>query len=392
MERDAFNVSAAASNSRQNNAANVASLDAIEVRLLPDVIEAPLLPRPAGALARRLETGFHRVEPKPGALVSITSEDAADRVRIVRLSVECEDPRWRSRWARWVLARRQAPPELLGGDALSAQDVLSDDETTLTLLVLPGERREATLEIVAELDGATPAGDYPVTIVATDVDAAAGENGVPAVPAVRAYGTVALRHPPAALLNALPSLYREAMQIGDDAGLGYQDPPFFERFLRGFEDATLPMRSVLDSMDRLLSAGGAPPDFLPWLATWVSLVLDENWPELKRRRLIREAVELFRWRGTRRGLSRYLQIYAGAVPQIDDQPFAGMRLGEQTRLGDAHTLLGNVPDHTFVVTLAVPDPAKIKEQIVRDIIESEKPAHTAYELRIVRMSNIAGTR
>jgi hypothetical protein len=112
------------------------------------------------------------------------------------------------------------------------------------------------------------------------------------------------------------------------------------------------------------------------------MVLDENWPVLKRRRLIAQAVELYRWRGTKRGLSDYLEIYTGARPTIHDQPYPGMRLGESARLGPGNKLGGVLP-HTFVVTLAVPDLTAINEQIVRQIIESEKPAHTAYRLQIV---------
>jgi phage tail-like protein len=352
--------------------ATATPLAGITLRVVPDTVEVALQPQPYGPYARHLASPFHRVEPRPSALVTLTSEDR--RTRVVRLWARGRGPGWNPAWVRWIHAVRQAPPELLGGDALAAKDVLSADETTLTLLVLPGEKREATLEFTCVLDGRTAAGDYPFDVVATDIDG--GETA--------AAGLLALRHPPATLLDRLPSLYREALRAEAGPGLGYQEPPFFERFLRGFEDAHLPIQQILDNLHELLSPDGAPADFLPWLATWVSLILDENWPELRRRRLIKEAVELFRWRGTRKGLKRYLYLYAGVTPEIADQPFTGMRLGPEARLGGPGTWLGHVPPHTFVVTLAVTDPGAINAQIVRDIIESEKPAHTAYELRLVR--------
>ena len=125
-----------------------------------------------------------------------------------------------------------------------------------------------------------------------------------------------------------------------------------------------------------------PLPILPWLSTWVSLALDENWPQLKRRRLIKEAVELYRWRGTRWGLTRYLELYTGITPEINDQPFIGMRLGREALLG-RHTVLGDVPPHTFVLTLAMTGPGQVNEQKVHEIIQANKPAHAAYELRIV---------
>ncbi len=147
-----------------------------------------------------------------------------------------------------------------------------------------------------------------------------------------------------------------------------------------------PTNALLALMPEYFDADAAPPDFLPWLGTWVSLALDANWPELKRRRLIKEAVELYRWRGTRWGLSRYLEIYTDNTPEINDRPFEGMRLGASTLLG-RDTLLGDVPHHTFVITIGVADPRAVNEQTVRDIIETQKPAHTAYALRIVERAD-----
>lgn len=61
-----------------------------------------------------------------------------------------------------------------------------------------------------------------------------------------------------------------------------------------------------------------------------------------------------------------------------------MRLGPDAKLGTDATILGDVPPHTFVVTLATPDPDSLDEKTIRDIIRWEKPAHTAYTLNIVR--------
>ncbi len=220
----------------------------------------------------------------------------------------------------------------------------------------------------------TLTGDYPFEVLAEDVEDGAQDT---------APGLLRLRHPAPKMLNYLPAIYREVATADPEAPFLYEDPPFFARYLRGFEDSLSPVQQMLDRAHQLFGAMSTPADFLPWLATWVSLTLDENWPELKRRRLIQEAVHLYQWRGTRYGLSRYLEIYTGIVPEINDQPFAGMRLGPATYLG-RETQLGDVPAHTFVVTIAEAPGMRVNERTVRDIIEAEKPAHTAYRLRIVR--------
>jgi phage tail-like protein len=145
-----------------------------------------------------------------------------------------------------------------------------------------------------------------------------------------------------------------------------------------------PLQRTLDQLDQLYGPFSTPSDFLLWLAAWVIMPLDENWPEMRRRKLIAEAVHLYRWRGTKKGLSRYLEIYCGVKPDINDQPVEGMRLGPEAKLGSKATVLGDVPPHTFVVTIALPENSKVNEQTIHDIIRYEKPAHTAYALRISR--------
>lgn len=345
----------------------------IDIRLVPEIIEIELQPASVRAPLSRIRPLWHLVDDTVSGKVTVKS--TADQVRIVRLSAQGLARGWRHDWPRWVFAVRTAP-DLMGGDALAAHDRLSDDETELDLLMLPGETRIVSLEIRAALDGGTHSGHYPFELLATEP-----ETG-------RSTGFIAslhLLHPQASYLSHLPSLYADELSQLHDPEDPSAPPPFFERYLRGFEDAGVPLGELLGNIYRFFGAYEAPPDFLPWLATWVGLVLDENWPEMKRRRLISEAVELYRWRGTRRGLSRYLEIYAGVKPEIADQPFYGMRLGSATLLG-RDTVLGDVKPHTFVVTIAVPDPRLVRESTVRDIIEAQKPAHTAFTARIVQRS------
>jgi len=351
--------------------ASEAEMDGLHAELQPDhlqvALQPPADPAPNGGL-------WHRVTPPRGMLVRMMS--SSDQVRIIRLTIESDNPRWHPGWPRWSYAVRRAP-ELIGGHAVDAQDVLSQDGASLTLLMLPAETREATLEITAALDGETMPGRYQCNIRLTDVtEGGVGESGL-------LEGTVELRHPPSLLLDQLPSIYHDALDELEEEAADDQMAPFFARFLRGFDDTLEPLERLLPVLHRYFGAYSTPGDFLPWLACWVALALNENWSEMRRRRLIAEAVELYRWRGTRKGLARYLEIYAGARPEINDQPFRGWRLGADALLGQ-NTVLGDVADHTFVITLAVPDPAAVNEQIVRDIIDSEKPAHTGYSLRIVR--------
>jgi phage tail-like protein len=156
---------------------------------------------------------------------------------------------------------------------------------------------------------------------------------------------------PSRWLQYLPALYHENEFLG--------------RFLRVPEEIVAQVEEVLAEIHRYFDPLMAPASFLPWLATWIDLALDENWPEAQRRQLIREGTELYRWRGTRRGMITYLRIYAGVEPEIVE-----------------HRTAEEGGPFAFTVILRVAEASRVDEARVRAIIEAEKPAHTTYRLQI----------
>ena len=165
----------------------------------------------------------------------------------------------------------------------------------------------------------------------------------------------------------------------------YSEDEFIGRFLKIFEDILSPIEGVIDNITLYLDPQTVPADLLPWLASWLELALDENWPLEKRRRLVGSAVDLYIWRGTKRGLREYLKVYTGVEPEIIEH-FGGIKLHQSTRLGE-NTILGEGRDYCFTVTLAMDNPTKADITRIKAIIEAEKPAHTAYELHIVPETN-----
>jgi len=142
----------------------------------------------------------------------------------------------------------------------------------------------------------------------------------------------------------------------------FADDPFLNDFLRIFESLWTPLETQINQLHAYFDPRLTPAEFLPWLGTWLDLVLDENWPEARRRALMQGAADLYRRRGTAGALRDYLAIYTGAQPEVvesgPDQPFH------------------------FSVLFRVPDPDSIDQDRVRRIIEEEKPAHTTYTLQL----------
>lgn len=183
--------------------------------------------------------------------------------------------------------------------------------------------------------------------------------------------------PNTSYLNFLPAIYREVDFIG--------------RFISIFEQAFDPVLQIQGTLWSYLDPLTAPEAMLPFLAYWVAWPMDYHWNMEQQRRLIRNAIELYRWHGTRFGLRFYLHLYTG-LPLDEHLPEAEKHIGIEeiftggfvlgtTIIGVDSMLGGGCPFH-FMVCLR-PDPGQeINEQLVRDIIDREKPAFCTYDLDI----------
>ncbi len=179
-------------------------------------------------------------------------------------------------------------------------------------------------------------------------------------------------------LNFLPDLYREVDFIG--------------RLLKIFEQAFEPAVQALDVFWAYLDPLTTSKALLPFLAHWVAWPVDPRWSHEKQRRLIRQAMEIYRWRGTRRGLRLYLHLYTDLpldedIPQEADKHirieeiFADGFVLNSTNIGH-DSIIGGVRPYHFIVTLRPDSGVQVDERLVRHIIEQEKPAFCTFELYI----------
>jgi phage tail-like protein len=189
--------------------------------------------------------------------------------------------------------------------------------------------------------------------------------------------------PYSAYMEFLPVLYREVDFIG--------------RFMKIFEQAYQPAIDSFNVLWANLDPLTAPKALLPFLAHWVAWPVDSVWDLHQQRRLIRRAVELYRWRGTRKGLRLYLHLYTG-LPLDENigneadkhisitEPFGPSFILGSAQLGSA-ILAGGEAFH-FIVRLR-PNVSNINlnEQLIRRIIDQEKPAFCTYELVIENFSS-----
>ncbi len=159
----------------------------------------------------------------------------------------------------------------------------------------------------------------------------------------------------------------------------YMDDEYMGQFLMIFQSILDPIEHMVDSIPLYFDPRFVPESMLPWLASWLNLVLDPGWPLERRRELVKNATDLYRWRGTKRGLAEFLRIYTGSRPDIIEfipgMPLDGnAKLGENTRLGSPGT------GYHFTVTVDLNGGVDLNT--VRAIIEVQKPAHTVYTIQL----------
>lgn len=148
------------------------------------------------------------------------------------------------------------------------------------------------------------------------------------------------------------------------------------RFVGGLDDVLAPVVSTLDNLDAYLDPALAPGDFTAWLAGWVGLTLDENWPPARRRALVAGAVELYRWRGTRRGLAEHVRIYTGVTPEVED---SGGAAWSPVPGGEPP----GRPEPEVTVRVRVADPEQVDRGRLDRLVAAAKPAHVAHRVEVV---------
>ncbi len=179
----------------------------------------------------------------------------------------------------------------------------------------------------------------------------------------------------------------------------YESNDLMNRFLMLFEHYWEPLKGLIAVLPLYFDPTITPPDFLPWLASWFNLALDESLPLERRRALTQKAITLYRKRGTKEGLQDYLQTYTGGEARITEHRANNFCLGEDARLGPGIALGAHNRPHTFSVRLYMPaaagatksgyrtqtdaDRRSADRRMIEALIETEKPAQTDYTLEIM---------
>jgi len=172
--------------------------------------------------------------------------------------------------------------------------------------------------------------------------------------------------------------------LGDALPALFQEDGFTQRFMSAFDTALAPLFATLDNFPAYLDPWLTPPDFLEWLGSWFGMVLDDAWSVERRRAMLANAFELYRMRGTVKGLKAQVETLTGGTTEIIDTG----GVATSTKAGEA---LPGSPNFALMVRVTVDDPSTINASRLDALVAAAKPAYVTHKVQVVKRSKLPET-
>lgn len=206
-------------------------------------------------------------------------------------------------------------------------------------------------------------------------------------------------YPRTSYLRYLPAVYQE------NPSRYPHSKEFLERFLSIFEAIFYDLEDEISCVFEYFDPDNVSQDFLEWLASWLNIALEEDWPEDGKRKLICEAAKIYKIKGTPAAIKRLVEIYTGRTPLILEHSriVKPVVLGRSIKLGLTSFLVQTFKRdfrpcdgiqaqedpfqqmaHSFTIIFNFNHEEFIRfEKGLKRILDEAKPAHTNYTIRNV---------
>jgi phage tail-like protein len=152
----------------------------------------------------------------------------------------------------------------------------------------------------------------------------------------------------------------------------FQDDRFAWLLTSVFDTELAPMFLALDNLPGYFDPRLAPEDFVDWLAGWLGLPIDDEWPLERRRRFVAEGARWVRTRGTRAGLALLIELLTGARVEVTDSG------------GVAYSTVASGPlpgTPRAELRVRVEDPETLER--VEALVDAERPAHVIATVEVL---------
>lgn len=159
---------------------------------------------------------------------------------------------------------------------------------------------------------------------------------------------------------------RESWLVGQ-LPMGMLDDDFFLRFVSMFEEEATTLVSGVDNIPNVVDPTVAPAEMVRWLGSWIGLPpIDSSLDEHMQRRLVRTGSECLAWRGTRRGLQRFLEVISDGAAEVLE---SGSIRRDQGQFA---------PDPSVVMKVDGTGGMSVQEFV--SVVRDELPANSQFEM------------
>jgi phage tail-like protein len=152
--------------------------------------------------------------------------------------------------------------------------------------------------------------------------------------------------------------------------VGMLNSDFFVRFVSMFQELSESLLDGADQVENIPDATVTPVPMLGHLASWIGVeTVDASLPEDLQRLILRSSSRALAFRGTRRGLTGYLEMLSGGPVQVED--------------GGGVWVEGDAPDDVAWLRMSVDGTGHLSEDEFVALVRDEIPAHVRAELYVL---------
>jgi len=152
---------------------------------------------------------------------------------------------------------------------------------------------------------------------------------------------IKIEFPKVTFVDYLPEIYRAPENNSE----------FLERFLGIFQSIYVDLEDKIDNTPLKYDVDHTTKDFLSWIGDWLSLKNTSVWSEEQLRRLVKEAVKIYKMKGTKRAVAKIVKEYIGIEPIIVEQFDVKENMYYHKQKEVVEKLFG---DNGYVFTVMVP--------------------------------------
>lgn len=158
---------------------------------------------------------------------------------------------------------------------------------------------------------------------------------------------------------------------------------FLERYLAVLQVLYESMNDRIRGIPGLLDVDKTGEENLVRLADWLDITGSHIWNSMQLRQLLKQAVQLYKMRGTREGIRRMIRLYTGGEAYIVERHQLEPYMEDESSKRVLTRLYGSSPDVVSVIVEKEYAPTRKAYHTLWCVIEEMKPAQIEVELVVL---------